>query len=905
MNGSQPCRCCAGIAIVTPAAIDNRPGLSEIGYRVGTWSQFKSSMLDSLSAYAPLAGLRTRDDDDFTIALCDAFAVVCDILTFYYERSANEHYLRTATQQISVSELAALIGYQPSPGVAASAALAFTLEAPPPVAPKIPAPPQPALVPTTIPLPAGTQVQSVPGPGQQAVTFETVAPITARYDWNALSPQRSAPYAADPGNCYPTHLRLNGLIGTLQTGDYVLIVVTRGSAVSTGVNRVTQLTQDITSQTTLVVFETGSPTVAPVLAGPPPAATAPLTGPLTAASLGPQVGGVTWTDQTAFVAQAQQLQWDIDLTQAVVGGLTAQGPAAPPFAVYRLGVRASIFGHNAPSYTSLPSYTALSSSGFPWSNWEGESVSQLSSDITGASTTSNLYLDAAYPALVVGTWVVLMQTGTTYLAAQVTSAATTSVARFLLASTVSMLTLQGGADLSAFLMRTTAVFGQSDAFTPAQEFLDGATIGGSVITLDSAQLWLHVGQDVIVTGTSATKTGQTNTEQGTIAALALVNGCTQMTLVAALQDTYVWNTVAINANVAPATQGSSKSQILGSGDGTLSFQRFALNQLPVTYVSAATPSTIASTLTVRVNGVAWTEVPYLYGRGPTDTVFITAPDSNGNRYVQFGDGIQGARLPTGQNNIVAYYRQGLGSAGNVAPSALSTILTRPLGLRSVTNPLAANGGGDPQTLADARTSAPITVAALQRIVSLDDFAAFTSASPAVAKASAVWAWNGTQQVVCITVAGPAGIAIVNGSQTYTNLLAAIASASDGSVPVVLSTFVPRTFTVGATLSVDPSLDADTVTARAIRTLQSAFAFDARAFLQPVYASEVIATLQNVHGVVALTLDNLAFNDGMGVEYAVSDQQALVAGPPRIVGGQLLGAELLTIGSGPLPNVGHA
>ncbi len=919
----------------TPAVIGNRPGLTQIAYRAGTWSQFKSSMLDALSKYAQLAGLRTRDDDDFTIALCDAFAVVCDILTFYYERSANEHYLRTATEQLSVTELAALIGYQPAPGVAASAALAFILEAQPPVVPQKTPAPQPALVPSVVTLASGLQVQSVPGPGQQPVTFETVAPITARYDWNALTPQQSVPYAADPANCYPAYLRLTGLLGTIQVGDYMLIVVTAGGTVSTGLNRVAGVTPDSTSQTTLVRFETTASTIAaPLLATAPHAATAPLSGTLTAASLGPQVLDVEWADQGAFVAQAQKLQWDVDLLQDVIDGLTSSA-AAPPIQVVRLGVRASIFGHNAPAYATLPSYTLLSKQSFP-ADWENETVAQLSEDLSPspllkferadvhagaggagpsiektavatplAASANNVFLDATYAALVAGTWVVLLQTGTPFLSATVTSAATTSVARFLLSATVSVLTLAGSPDLSSYLMRTTAVFGQTDVFTPAQEFLSGTTIGGSVITLDSAQLWLQVGQDVIVSGTSATKTGQTSTEQNTIYALGLVNGCTQITLASALQDTYVWNTVTINANVAPATHGASKSQILGSGDGTQAFQRFALNQLPVTYVSANTPTTTASTLAVRVNGALWTEVPYFSGSLPTDRVFVTNLDTNGNRYVQFGDGVQGARLPTGQNNVVATYRQGLGSAGNVAPNQLSTLLTRPLGLRSVLNPLAANGGGDSQTLADARSSAPITVRALGRIVSLDDFADFTSATAAVAKASAVWAWDGARQVVCITVAGPGGVALVPGSQAYKNLLAAIMAAGDGTVPVMLASYTPRTFTVGATLTIDPALDPDAVTAAAKQALQAAFAFGVRAFMQPVYQSEIVAVLQAVTGVVSLTIDSFAFSDGSGVEYDGSAQQALVAGPPVIVAGALTGAELLTIDGGPLPNVVHA
>ena len=73
----------------------------------------------SSSDYPALARLKTRDNDDFTIALLDAAAVVLDILTFYQERLANESYLRTATQLDSLTQLSRLIGYQPAPGVSA------------------------------------------------------------------------------------------------------------------------------------------------------------------------------------------------------------------------------------------------------------------------------------------------------------------------------------------------------------------------------------------------------------------------------------------------------------------------------------------------------------------------------------------------------------------------------------------------------------------------------------------------------------------------------------------------------------------------------------------------------------------------------------------------------------------
>ena len=114
----------------TPAVIDNRPGLTAIAYRVGTHSRFKASMLARLSDpdLSELKALKTREDDDFSIALLDAWASVADVLTFYQERIANENYLRTATERNSILQLACLIGYKLRPGVAASVYLAFTVE---------------------------------------------------------------------------------------------------------------------------------------------------------------------------------------------------------------------------------------------------------------------------------------------------------------------------------------------------------------------------------------------------------------------------------------------------------------------------------------------------------------------------------------------------------------------------------------------------------------------------------------------------------------------------------------------------------------------------------------------------------------------------------------------------------
>ena len=84
-----------------------------------------------------LLPLHTRDDDDFTIGLIDAFACSADVLTFYQERLANESYLRTSVERVSLQEMGKLVGYRLRPGVAAETWLAFALDTPPAPPPKL------------------------------------------------------------------------------------------------------------------------------------------------------------------------------------------------------------------------------------------------------------------------------------------------------------------------------------------------------------------------------------------------------------------------------------------------------------------------------------------------------------------------------------------------------------------------------------------------------------------------------------------------------------------------------------------------------------------------------------------------------------------------------------------------
>ena len=122
------------------------------------------------------------------------------------------------------------------------------------------------------------------------------------------------------------------------------------------------------------------------------------------------------------------------------------------------------------------------------------------------------------------------------------------------------------------------------------------------------------------------------------------------------------DTVVVHANVALATHGETVAQILGAGDAGKAFQRFELKRMPLTYRSAANETGADSELSVRVGDVEWAERPTLFGAAPTERAYTLSTDEQGKTWVVFGDGVRGARLPSGVNNVRAQLSPGARAA---------------------------------------------------------------------------------------------------------------------------------------------------------------------------------------------------------------------------------------------------
>jgi hypothetical protein len=797
------------VAQHTPLEVENRPGLSAIAYRVGVHGDFLASMIAALTDEdrPRLAELGTRDRDDFSIALLDAWAVASDVLAFYTERLANESYLRTARERISLQELGRLIGYRLRPGVAAETYVAFALEPPPegPAAASKDPGSAPPVTPEVVTLEPGTRLQSIPGPGQKPQTFETVEEVEARPEWNAM-PASTTVAAPALG---ATHAYLEGATLNLKPGDAFLIATTNATPTTGWDLRL-----------------------------------------LTAVDPDPELKRtrVSWS-------QSEELD-----------SLDSYLPPAPEPKVYVLRKRLNVFGHNAPLKSLITGNDGDDDAwGFEISNTGGTSVD----------------VDGSHPDIVADSWVVLSKPGNKTLW-QVETTTEISRADYAVSGRITYLSLKGGDmdDWQPFgeAVRTTTVFAVSEPLELA-EAPDESAVDDDTLEVDVDVSKMQPGRRVLLSG--MTTAGAEHAEAAVVEAVEQIAGGWRITLEADLAQDYERDTVIVYGTVALATHGEAVEQILGFGRAREPFQRFTLAHEPLTHLqSTDAPSGAAPALEVRVNDVRWDEVPTLFGTRPQERLYALRSDEHGKAYVQFGDGDRGARLPTGSNNVRAKYRKGIGAAGNVKPGALAQLLDRPLGVKGVSNPLAASGGVDPESEDAARTSIPLGVRTLGRA----DYArAFTG----VVKASAtVLPLRGGRTIV-VTVAFDFG-------ERLADLGDALRTHGDPRVQVVVLEGTTETFRLALKVVVDPAYEQDAVLAGVEAALRDAFSFEARGLTEPVSLSEIVATAHTVAGVLGVDVDLLYTGTTPDRE-----ERLLAQRPDVDAAGDPIAAGVLVLDPGPL------
>lgn len=644
--------------------------------------------------------------------------------------------------------------------------------------------------PQTVTVPRGTPVQSVPSPGQTPQIFETGADLECRAAWNAVPAVATVPQAL---GSRPARIWVEAAASGVQAGD-TLLVVTRSA--------------------------TGAPSsvwacvvVTDVAAQPP--------------------GHPGWTLLSVSAAPGTDLSSD---TLLLVKGDR----------VHRFTQRAALSGWNLPDGDP----TAADGPAAPGPRGDGKLVLELDGDDLRILPGSWLVVECVRPAD--GHATAARGAGGERRLYRAVSASPSAKAHHGFGTRTTVVRTDGAdRDLDP---RSTLVHCRSVEL-PTSRMPRTEPVVGRRLELAVTDPELPAGRVVVVQGRDV-RTGAVTAEQAEVVDCAVdpAGAVMTVTLNRDLEGVYAPDTLVVRGNVVTATHGETVSQVLGSGNGEQRFTALPIWRGPLTYVRTAALAGARSTLEVRVNGELWTEVPTLREAGPNDRAYVVRNTEDGTATAVFGDGVRGARLPTGTENVTATYRVGIGADGAVGPGQLSLLPRRPLGIAAVDNPAASHDWAPAETLEDARGAAPRRARTLDRVVSVGDYEDFALGFAGISTVRADLVLDGSRRTTVVSVIGELNKRV--GEGLLTDLAAAFRDVCPPGAWVRVLPAEILWFGVRVGVLVDPAWERPAVTRAVAAALERRFAPDRQRFGTPVTAAAVTTAVRAVPGVTACDLPRL-------------------------------------------------
>lgn len=302
--------------------------------------------------------------------------------------------------------------------------------------------------------------------------------------------------------------------------------------------------------------------------------------------------------------------------------------------------------------------------------------------------------------------------------------------------------------------------------------------------------------------------------------------------------------------IIPASQGETLTERIGYSDGEAR-QSMNLGRNGVVSVERVT-----------VDDEVWTPVGGFAESGAYDTVYTAEQDGQGVTWISFGDGVNG-QIPRPNAVVRVVYKIGVGAAGNVAANTITKLrdVITDVNENNVTfevsNPIAATGGAEPETIEHAKLWGPRFFETQDRCVTEQDYetAAIAydgNALGRIAKAHAiVTQQTGDANVVTVYVltyggetweAGLAATALKEGLKEHLQekaMLTALVEVEDGKI---------EQLDITATICVEQGVEWKTVKEAAITALRDFMSIDKRDLGQPLRFSDLNALLDNLSGV---------------------------------------------------------
>jgi hypothetical protein len=717
------CPCCSPAGRVSQ---DNRASLSHFNYRIGTYGSIREYLFHQINRTPELLNWTHRTPDDPAVALLEGAAILGDILAFYQDTYANEAFLRTAKWRESVSDLVRLLGYRLSPAVGGEAMFAFEIKKD-----------EPVVVPAGFPLKA--TLENIAKPAEFETTKEVIA-----YPWlssfNLYAPLEvpgkfTYEFEIEEPKAYqlPVEIKVGDrlLIGEsdkdwgaepLSLTDAEIVIVDsirelHGAKIFKVKGILKPRPEALHNKANIVAYRLGRPFHHFGYNSP-------------ARVTDPEEPVKTVVDEVAKTSTSTIKYNGVPFTRPVAEKFKdmVQPPIASSDFPLELEVqdlpsnvpiviRARFGVEDNPSTDFLTLIRAIERIDPVTQTWGGISgtVSRLRFSVPIAQSVESYFSSADDPLMYIDDMLFYEVTSPLLkIGAARTPIGNTSGNALNFYGTASQVKILNGRrimrvkkDTAPKLMDVSGVPGDFTSDDEIYPRLHRITLSESVNYVNFPQ------QDPVYT---------------------------------------------IYGNLAPANEGKTVPETsIGNGDATRIFQNFKLPKAPLTYhiVTANTP-TETPEAEIYVDGRLWKKVDSFFGRDPGENVYIIREDTDGNSWVQFGDGKTGARLTSGTKNVTARYRVGDGAYGPLKADTKVQASAKLKNLDKIQMPGDVTGGAQPEDTENARNTAPGKVQSLGRIVSLNDFEFEALAIPGVASASVAWQLVENVPGVAVTILMEAG-----------------------------------------------------------------------------------------------------------------------------------------------------
>lgn len=251
----------------------------------------------------------------------------------------------------------------------------------------------------------------------------------------------------------------------------------------------------------------------------------------------------------------------------------------------------------------------------------------------------------------------------------------------------------------------------------------------------------------------------------------------------------------------------------------------------------------------------WTEFDDLADATDKDFSFQVLQETDGSSVVRFGDGLNG-RIPAIHSSILATYRVGGGTDGNVAAGSITSIAEPVIYGVSVTNPVPATGGLNPESLESVRRNAANSFRSRDRAVTIEDFASVAESAYWVAKAKGVGNSGSSVALYVSTYDDGTGRPSLSAEDRERTRGYMLDRAMAGvSVTVHSVNWVPvyKKITLVITSTARPSL----VEQDAADVLDAYYSFDRVTFDGRVAATDIVTALRDVNGLEYATVTELS------------------------------------------------